>query len=144
MHISDFDYELPEELIAQQPLGERDASRMLLVDRAARSWQDSQFKTISDQLNAGDVLVINNTRVFPARLRGARFPSGGQVEVLLLRETEPNLWTALTRPARRLRVGDEVRFGADLRGHITDSLPDGVRVIRFNSESEINALIDRS
>src|SRR5262245_22244262 len=99
MQISDFDYELPEELIAQQPLAERDASRMLIANRGSQSWSDSQFKSLSDQLSAKDVLVLNNTRVFPARLQGRRKSSGGAIELLLLREVEPSVWEALTRPA---------------------------------------------
>ena len=110
MQISDFDYELPEELIAQQPLSERDASRMLIVDRASESWRDSRFTELPDNLTAKDVLVLNNTRVFPARLRGRRAPSGGAVELLLLREIETNTWEALTRPARRLRLASEIEF----------------------------------
>src|SRR6266404_4091365 len=102
MRISDFDYELPEELIAQQPPTERDASRMLVADRRAQTWRDSEFKSLPDLLTEGDVLVINNTRVFPARLHGQRNPSGGNVELLLLREVEDNVWEALTRPGRRL------------------------------------------
>src|SRR5713226_6435093 len=105
MHLSDFDYDLPAELIAQHPLGERDASRMLIVDRATQSWRDSTFDSLPACVRANDVLVLNNTRVFPARLTGERSPTGGAVELLLLREIEPNVWSALTRPARRLRTG---------------------------------------
>ena len=103
MRVSDFDYDLPAELIAQHALSERDESRMLIVDRATRTWRDSTFASLPGCLRANDVLVLNNTRVFPARLLGERSPSGGAVELLLLREIEPNVWTALTWPARRLR-----------------------------------------
>src|SRR5437660_1353442 len=80
MHLSEFDYDLPEELIAQEPLARRDASRMLIVNRASQTWCDSQFASLPDHLRANDVLVLNNTRVFPARLRGERARSGGAVE----------------------------------------------------------------
>jgi S-adenosylmethionine:tRNA ribosyltransferase-isomerase len=87
--ISDFDYELPEELIAQEPLPERDASRLLVLDRARGSWRDSSFSELPAELREGDHLVVNNTRVFPARLTGRREPSGGQVELFLIAEREP-------------------------------------------------------
>ena len=111
MHISDFDYELPEELIAQQPLAQRDASRMLVLDRSQRQWMEANFAAIPEYLRPHDVLVLNDTRVFPARLEGKRVPSGGAVELLLLREIEPYLWECLTRPARRLATGARVVLG---------------------------------
>src|SRR6266852_4050173 len=127
MRVSDFDYDLPAELIAQHPLSERDASRMLIVDRATQTWRDSTFASLPDCLSANDVLVLNNTRVFPTRLLGERAPSGGAVELLLLRETEPNVWSALTRPARRLRTGTQIRFrDAKLHAEVIESLDDGV------------------
>ncbi len=89
MQISGFDYELPSELIAQEPLEERDASRMLVVNRRERRWVDSEFRELSNYLRPGDVLVLNNTRVFPARLIGRRETTGGRVEVLLVRQLEP-------------------------------------------------------
>ena len=110
MQISAFDYELPEELIAQHPLPERDASRMLIVDRKAQTWTDSRFAQLPQHLNSTDVLVINNTRVFPARLIGRRKPSGGGVEILLVRELEPFVWETLVRPGRRLKPGALVSF----------------------------------
>src|ERR1700682_6509854 len=97
MHISEFDYELPADLIAQQPLEQRDTSRMLVINRKERSWIDSEFTAISGYLRANDVLVLNNTQVFPARLIGQRNPTGGRVEVLLVREIEPLLWEGLAR-----------------------------------------------
>jgi S-adenosylmethionine:tRNA ribosyltransferase-isomerase len=143
MHISDFDYELPEELIAQQALADRAASRMLVLDRESKTWADSAFNSFPDQLNAGDVVVINNTRVFPARLRGHRSPSGGAVEVLLLREVETNIWEALTRPARRLQQGARLLFGdSKLRGEVIDSVDEGVRIIKFESDGPLADVID--
>jgi S-adenosylmethionine:tRNA ribosyltransferase-isomerase len=143
MRVSDFDYELPAELIAQHPLSERDASRMLIVDRATRTWRDSTFGSLPDCLSANDVLVLNNTRVFPARLLGERSPTGGAVELLLLREIEPNVWSALARPARRLRTGMHITFcEGKLRAEVIGSLDDGVRMLRFESEKPLNSVID--
>jgi S-adenosylmethionine:tRNA ribosyltransferase-isomerase len=144
MQISDFDYELPEDLIAQQPLAERDASRMLIVNRAAHSWRDSSFTTLPDNLTDRDVLVLNNTRVFPARLRGRRWPSGGSIELLLLREVEDKTWQALTRPGRRLRTGAELEFeDANLRARVIASHDDGLRTIKFQSNEPLENVIDR-
>src|SRR3982751_298824 len=102
MYISEFDYELPEDLIAQHPLDERDAGRMLVVDRQRQTWRDSRFAEIPSAVRAGDLFVVNNTRVFPARLVGRREPTGGRVELFLVREIEPHVWETLARPARRL------------------------------------------
>ena len=144
MDISDFDYDLPDNLIAQQPLAERDAARMLILNRATRQWHDSYFQDLPGQLTAGDVLVVNNTRVFPARLRGKRVPFGGAVELLLAREVERNSWEALARPARRLRVGDEIEFADGLlRAQVTASLDHGIRVIRFETTENVDDLIDK-
>ena len=144
MQISDFDYELPEELIAQHPLAERDASRMLIVDKTTQSWRDSSFKILPEYLTEKDVLVLNNTRVFPARLRGRRRPSGGSVELLMLREVEGQTWEALTRPGRRLRVGSEIEFeDANLRAKVIAAQDDGVRTIKFQSNEPLENVIDR-
>jgi S-adenosylmethionine:tRNA ribosyltransferase-isomerase len=135
MLLSDFDYDLPEELIAQQPLERRDASRMLILDRAKQTHEDSRFELLPDYLHAGDVLVVNNTRVFPARLVGQREPSGGRVEVLLSREVEPGVWEALVRPAQRLKPGARVRFGdSDLRAEVLECATKGVRILRFEAD----------
>ena len=142
MQISDFDYELPEELIAQHPLLERDASRMLVVDREHRTLADEQFVSLPKHLRAGDCLVLNNTRVFPARLMGERVPSGGTTEVLLLRELEPNLWQVLARPARRLRIGAQISFGeGKLQATVTAANEDGTRLIQFEPRDDFLNLI---
>lgn len=144
MDISDFDYQLPDDLIAQQPLPQRDGSRMLILDRAAQSWRDSDFKNLPDELATGDVLVVNNTRVFPARLRGRRAISGGAIELLLVRETAAKTWEALARPARRLRVGDELEFeGGGLRARVKESSDNGIRVIKFDTDENLDDVIDR-
>lgn len=144
MDISAFDYHLPDNLIAQQPLAERDAARMLIVNRAGQKWHDSYFRDLPSQLSAGDVLVLNNTRVFPARLRGKRVPFGGAVELLLAREVERNSWEALARPARRLRVGDQIEFADGLlRAQVTGSLDNGLRVIAFDTDENVDDVIDK-
>lgn len=143
MHVSAFDYELPTELIAQEPLPQRDASRMLIVERAKQRWTDSHFRELPQQLESGDLLVINNTRVFPARLIGRREPSGGRVEILLVRELEPDLWEALIKPGRRLRKGDEVSFkGAHLTAQISDEPGKELRQLRLQSTRSLNSVLD--
>jgi S-adenosylmethionine:tRNA ribosyltransferase-isomerase len=143
MHLSEFDYELPEELIAQQPLERRDASRMLVVNRDSKSWSESTFTSFPELVHSGDVVVLNNTRVFPARLLGERDPSGGRVEVLLFREIETSVWEALVRPAHRLNEGALVRFGASsLRAEVVASLAGGVRRLKFMGEKPLDLLIE--
>ena len=142
MQISDFDYELPEELIAQHPLPERDASRMLVVDREHQRLADEQFVSLPKHLRAGDCLVLNNTKVFPARLIGERVPSGGTTEILLLDEIEPNLWQVLARPARRLRLGARISFGdGRLQATVTAANEDGTRLIQFEPRDNFRNLI---
>lgn len=143
MKISDFDYELPPALIAQQPLPERAASRMLVVDRATQTWSDSQFKVLPEYLKENDALVLNNTRVFPARLIGERSPSGGAIELMLIREIDANVWEALARPARRLRKGARIVFGGTrLNAEVVDLLDNGLRVFRFESGEALETVID--
>lgn len=103
MQLSDFDYDLPSELIAQQPLAERDASRMLVLDRANKTRIDSSFKNFPEYLEGNDIVVVNNSRVIPARLKGKRQETGGQVEIFLVRELEPKVWEALVKPGGRLK-----------------------------------------
>ena len=142
MQISDFDYELPEELIAQHPLPERDASRLLVINREHGTHEDEQFVSLPKYLRAGDCLVLNNTRVFPARLVGKRVPSGGRTELLLLREIESNLWQVLARPARRLRAGSKISFGdGRLQGTVTATNEDGTRLIQFEPSDNFLELI---
>src|SRR6267378_3750006 len=143
MHISEFDYELPAELIAQQPLAQRDASRMLVLNRADQCWVDSGFTAVSNYLRPNDVLVLNNTRVFPARLIGQRDPSGGRVEVLLVREVEPAIWKALVRPAHRLKEGARLRFGdSDLRAEVLGRSEEGLLVIKFEGDKPLELLMN--
>src|SRR2546425_447431 len=143
MRVSDFDYELPVELIAQAPLSQREASRMMIVDRRTQRWHDSRFVEFPAQLREDDVVVLNNTRVFPARLAGERIPSGGRVELLLLKELEPNIWEALASPARRLKPAVCLRFGAELLGEVLECRENGVRVVRFECEGRLMEIMDR-
>jgi S-adenosylmethionine:tRNA ribosyltransferase-isomerase len=148
MLISEFDYELPDELIAQEPLAERDRSRMLVVDRANRSWRDSSFAEFPTFLNAGDVVVLNNTRVFPARLVGHRVVNGRRgalVEALLVRriESDANEWEVLAKPGRSLKVGVELEFGAGaLRGVVTAIVEEGRRHVRFEGDGDFDRIVD--
>jgi S-adenosylmethionine:tRNA ribosyltransferase-isomerase len=147
MLISDFDYELPEELIAQRPLDRRDASRMLVLSRAAGSWRDSSFSEFPTELREGDAVVVNNTRVFPARLVGRREPTGGRVELLLVRRREDlggETWETLARPARRLDAGARATFGdGRLSAEVLSATDDGARrVVRFRCDDDFAALLE--
>ncbi len=147
MLISDFDFELPEELIAQHPLERRDASRMLVVDRAKQTWRDASFAELPSELREGDAVVVNNTRVFPARLVGRRWSTGGRVELLLVRRRagfEGETWEVLARPARRLDAGVRVTFGdGRLTAEALSATEDGAgRVVRFTCEGDFAALLE--
>jgi S-adenosylmethionine:tRNA ribosyltransferase-isomerase len=143
MLLSDFDYELPDELIAQEPLAERDAARMLVVDRARGRWHDSRFAELPSYVGAGDAVVINNTRVIPARLVGRREPSGGRIELFLVRELEPLMWEALARPARRLHEGARVSFGdGRLKAEVVALRGEGRRVVRFECAGTLEEAIE--
>jgi S-adenosylmethionine:tRNA ribosyltransferase-isomerase len=143
MHISEFDYQLPSELIAQEPLEQRSASRMLVLDRNKRNWRDAHFPALSDYLQVKDVLVLNNTRVFPARIRGQRDPSGGRLEVLLVREIEPLLWETVVRPGSRLLPGARIQFSdSRLRAQVVDLVSSGGRVLRFECDETLEKVLD--
>lgn len=143
MHISEFDYELPEELIAQEPLSRRDASRMLVLERSKASWLDANFASFPEYLRSNDVLVINDTRVLSARLTGNRVPSGGAIELLLLREIGPQTWECLTRPARRLQSGARISLGdARILAEVVESRDNGIRLIKFESSEPFETVID--
>ena len=133
MNTTDFDFHLPEELIAQTPLEKRDASRLLVVNRETGEFSDRHFDSIIDQLEPGDALVMNNTRVLPARLYGEKPGTGGHVELLLLKNTEGDFWEVLAKPAKRLKVGAQVVFGdGRLTATITEELEHGGRIVRFD------------
>lgn len=133
MNTADFDFHLPEELIAQTPLEKRDSSRLLIVDRETGQFIDQHFDNIIDQLEPGDALVMNNTRVLPARLYGTKPETGGHVELLLLKNTQGDSWEVLAKPAKRLRVGTRVSFGdGRLTATVTEELEHGGRIVRFD------------
>lgn len=131
--LEDFDYDLPQELIAQTPLKERDASRLLVWDHQTGRLQDKHFYDILDQLHAGDAVVMNDTRVMPARLYGVKPATGGHEEVLLLNNTEGDQWETLMKPARRAKVGTELVFGdGQLKATVIKELDHGGRLIEFH------------
>lgn len=132
----DFDYELPEDLIAQTPLKDRSSSRLLVLDRQAHTQEDTDFKHILDYLQPGDALVVNETRVIPARLFGVKEDTGGHIEVLLLKNIEGNQWECLVKPGKRARVGTRLTFGqgGPLKGEIIASMDHGGRIIEFSYE----------
>ena len=132
MKTQDFWYDLPEELIAQTPLQQRDASRLLVLDRNTGAVEHRHFFDILDYLKPGDCLVMNDSRVLPARLLGNR-PTGGAVELLLLKDLGDKKWECLAKPGRKLQAGQAVIFGdGKLTATITDVLPDGNRVAEFH------------
>ncbi|MGT2559436.1 tRNA preQ1(34) S-adenosylmethionine ribosyltransferase-isomerase QueA [Streptococcus pyogenes] len=133
MNTNDFDFELPEELIAQTPLEKRDSSKLLIIDHHQKTMVDSHFDHIIDQLNPGDALVMNNTRVLPARLYGEKPDTHGHVELLLLKNTQGDQWEVLAKPAKRLKVGSQVNFGdGRLKATIIDELEHGGRIVEFS------------
>ena len=133
MKIADFDYEVPAELIAQTPLEQRDASRMLVLDRGAQTWVDSRFKEFTRYLRKSDVVVVNNSRVIPARLIGRREESGGQVEIFLVREIGNDVWETMVRPGARLKKGTRVVFGEGrLIAELLDDAGPELRHVRFH------------
>ena len=131
----DFDFDLPEELIAQTPLEKRDSSRLLVLDRETGQIQDKYFDEIIEELNSGDALVMNDTRVLPARLYGEKPETGGHLEVLLLNNTQGDEWETLIKPARRAKVGTQIVFGdGRLRAEVKKELEHGGRIVEFSYE----------
>ena len=141
MKLDEFDYLLPEDLIAAAPLERREASRMLCVDRAAGTIKDDAFSTFPARLREGDVLVLNNTRVFPAKLKGTT-ETGANVELLLQEEVEPNIWTALAKPARRLKPGKALVLGSGVTCEVLERKESSVR-IRFDSSIDVWKELER-
>ncbi len=142
MKKSDFFYELPEELIAQTPSPERDGSSLMVLDKRTGEYRFGVFHDIVDELREGDLLVMNDSRVLPARLIGTR-PGGGAAEILLLRERDGGLWECLVRPGRRLRVGARVSFGEEMSAEIVEVLADGNRLVRFEYEGIFLEVLER-
>jgi S-adenosylmethionine:tRNA ribosyltransferase-isomerase len=142
MRLSEFDYDLPAELIAQEPLAERDASRMLVLDRERQTWTDRVFKNFTSYLRENDVVVVNNSRVIPARLKGKREQTGGHVEIFLIREIEAKVWDALVKPGGRLRRGAKVVFDKrGLEAEMLDERGSEVRRVRFCCEGSFESVL---
>ncbi|HET6863441.1 MAG TPA: tRNA preQ1(34) S-adenosylmethionine ribosyltransferase-isomerase QueA, partial [Pyrinomonadaceae bacterium] len=135
MLLSEFDFNLPDDLIAQEPLGKRDASRMLVLNRATQSWTDSYFEAFPSHLKRQDIVVLNNSKVIPARLVGNRAATGGRVEIFLVRKLDANVWEALVRPGARLRSGAQVTFGdGKLIAEILDEPGAELRKVKFSCD----------
>lgn len=144
MKVSDFNYDLPEELIAQTPLKDRTSSRLMVLDRASKTIEDKHFKDIIDYLKPGDCLVRNNTKVIPARLYGIKEDTGVNIEFLLLKRIEDDIWEVMVRPGRRLKIGTKVTFGEGiLKAEILDVLDGGNRKVKFEYDGIFNEILDK-
>lgn len=143
MKVSDFNYDLPEELIAQTPLEKRDESRLMVLDRKNQTIEHKTFKDIVDYLEPGDVLVRNNTKVIPARLYGKK-ETGANVEFLLLNNIEKYIWESIVRPGNKLHVGTKVIFGDGLlEATILEVMPGGTRKVEFKYKGIFNEILDK-
>lgn len=140
----DFDYDLPEELIAQTPLLDRSASRLLVLDRETGEQADTDFKHIIDYVQPGDALVVNETRVIPARIFGVKPDTGGHLEVLLLKNIEGDRWETLVKHAKRAKVGTKIHFGenAELKATVIEELDHGGRIIEFDYDGVFLELLE--
>ena len=144
MDIKDFDYDLPEELIAQDPLEDRSSSRLLVLDKETGETSHHIFKEIVDYLNPGDCLVINDTKVIPARLIGAKEDTGAKIEVLLLKRGADDVWETLVKPGKKARPGARISFGDGLLvGEVMDVVEEGNRLIHFEYEGIFEEILDQ-
>jgi S-adenosylmethionine:tRNA ribosyltransferase-isomerase len=144
LKVNDFYYDLPEELIAQHPLEKRDSSRLMVVDRVSGEISHRVFSDLPEYLTEGDVLVMNDTRVIPARLIGSKEGSGGKIEFLLLKRKDKDTWEALAKPGRRARPGARFSFGEGLlAAEVVEVLDDGNRIVRFEYEGVFEEILDR-
>ena len=144
MKKSDFYFDLPAELIAQTPIERRDASRLLVLDKDSGAWEHRHFFDLPEYLRPGDCLILNNSRVLPARLLGQRLPGGGACEVLLLIDRGEKTWECLVRPGKHLRKGARLSFGGgELLAEVTSVLDGGNRLVRFNYEGVFLEVLDR-
>jgi len=143
LNVSEFDFYLPETLIAQYPVEPRDASRLMVLNRDSERIEHHTFRDLGSLLRKGDVLVLNNTRVIPARLIGEKEGTEGKIEVLLLKRLELDVWEALVKPGKRLKVGQKVRFGSGiLTGELLDILENGNRRIYFTYSGVFETILD--
>ena len=144
MKTADFYYEFPEELIAQDPLSDRAASRLLVIDKITEKRTHTDFHHIGDYLNPGDCLVINNTKVIPARLIGERENTGGKVELLLLKRKENNIWETLVKPGKKARIGSRIVFGGGiLKAEVVDIIEEGNRLVKFEFDGIFEEILDK-
>ena len=144
MKTSDFYYDLPQELIAQTPLDKRDSSRLMTLDRMTGETAHHHFYELPEFLNPGDCLILNDSRVLPARLLGQRLPGGGACEVLLLIDRGEKTWECLVRPGRKMRTGAKLSFGnGELTAEVVEELPDGNRMVRFDYEGIFLEVLER-
>ena len=144
MKTTDFYYELPEELIAQDPLSDRAASRLLVIDKITEKRTHTDFHHIGNYLNPGDCLVINNTKVIPARLIGERENTGGKVELLLLKRKENNIWETLVKPGKKARIGSRIVFGGGiLKAEVVDIIEEGNRLVKFEFDGIFEEILDK-
>jgi len=134
--LSEFELEVPERLIAKDPLKKRDKCKLMVLNRAEQTIEHRQFKDVVDYFNKGDVLVMNNTRVYPARLYANKDKSEARVEVFLLRELADDLWEAMVKPARKVRIGNKLWFSKKISCDVIDNTVSGGRVLRFESDAE--------
>ncbi len=143
MNVSDFDYELPQELIAQDPLEDRSSSRLLVLDKESGEFRHDVFYHIVDELNPGDCLVINDTRVIPARLYGVKEGTGAGIEVLLLKRKENDTWETLVKPGKKAKPGTVISFSdGKLKGTVVDVVEEGNRLIQFEYEGIFEEVLD--
>ena len=144
MDVKDFDYELPEELIAQDPLEDRSSSRLMVLDRKTGDVEHRHFRDILDYLNPGDCLVINNTKVIPARLYGAKEDTQAKIEVLLLKRKENDVWETLVKPGKKAKPGTRIVFGGGLLvGEVIDVVEEGNRLIQFHYDGIFEEILDQ-
>ena len=144
MKVSDFDYELPQELIAQVPIKDRSAARLMVLDRKNKTIEDKIFKDILDYLQPGDCLVRNNTKVIPARLYGIKEETGVHIEFLLLKRIEGDIWEVMVHPGRRLKIGTKVIFGDGLlKAEILEMMEGGNRKVKFEYDGIFNEILDQ-
>lgn len=143
MQLNDFDFHLPEELIAQTPLKDRTSSRLMVLDRNTGNINHRQFYNIIDYFNAGDCLVLNDTRVLPARLYGMKEDTGAKIEVLLLKQVEGNCWETLVKPAKRVKKGTIITFGdGRLKATCLDELEHGGRILEFDYQGIFHEILE--
>mgnify|MGYP003309080588 CR=1 FL=1 len=142
MKTSDFFYNLPQELIAQTPISKRNQSRLLVLSKQNGNICHTRFDSLKDYLKNGDCLVLNNTRVLPARIYGTRTDTGAVVEFVLLKQREINVWECLAGPGKKAKEGHKFKFSDKLSAEVIEVLPDGNRILKFESVGEFFAVLD--